>query len=298
MSLILNVFDEYREACATRIEHFLDQILPQTKHTRLQQAMRYSIFNGGKRLRPLLVYATGEALGAKSSTLDAAAASVELMHCYSLVHDDLPAMDNDDLRRGKPTCHIAFDEALAILSGDALQSLAFQILSDNQYNTVSSIQQLKMLRILAEASGFLGMVGGQALDMQTLGITPSLEALCAMHQQKTGALITASILLGAIAAGSQDPKQLLALEQYSECIGLAFQVQDDILDSVSDTYTLGKTQGKDRAQQKTTFPALLGLEGAKQYAQTLHDKAVSAVSFLNNNERLIALSQFFIERLY
>ncbi len=297
MNSIVDTFAQYREQCATRIEHFLNPILPDTE-LKLHEAMRYSVLNGGKRLRPLLVYATGEVLGANPSHLDAAAAAVELMHCYSLVHDDLPAMDNDDLRRGKPTCHKAFDEALAILSGDALQALAFQILSDNHYNTVSSSQQLKMLRILAEASGALGMVGGQALDMQTLGLCPSLEDLCAMHQQKTGALITASVLLGAVAAGCQDPKQLLALEQYSECIGLAFQVQDDILDRISDTQTLGKTQGKDLSQDKTTFPALLGLAAAKQYARTLHDKAVNALSFLNNNERLIALSQYFIERLY
>ncbi len=298
MNLVLTPFNQYREHCLSRIEDFLKDLLSETPCTRLQEAMRYAVLNGGKRLRPLLVYITGEALGANPSLLDAPAASVELMHCYSLVHDDLPAMDNDDLRRGKPTCHKAFDEALAILSGDALQSLAFQVLSDNQFNKVSISQQLKMLRILAEASGALGMVGGQALDMQTLGINPSLDALCTMHQQKTGALITASVLLGAIAAGCQDPKQLLALETYSECIGLAFQVQDDILDTTSDTQTLGKTQGKDITQHKTTFPSLLGLEGAQQYAQALHQKAVDAIASLNANERLIALSEFFISRLY
>jgi len=299
MSVVLSMFDEYREKCATRIEHFLKRVLPETENTRLQQAMRYSVFNGGKRLRPLLVYATGEALGVSPEMLDAAAGAVELIHCYSLVHDDLPAMDNDDLRRGKPTCHKAFDEALAILTGDALQSLAFQLLSDNQFNTVSSMLQVKMIRILSETSGAYGMVGGQALDMENLGKTATLEALSALHQQKTGALITASVLLGAIGSGCQDSKQLMAFERYAECIGLAFQVQDDILDVIGNTATLGKTQGKDVQQHKTTFPALLGLEGAKHYAQDLHEQAVESIAFLKQKgERLIDLSQFFIERLY
>lgn len=297
-------FNDYHQACTTRIEHFLERLLPKPTAvpTRLQEAMRYAVLNGGKRLRPLLVYATGEACGAELSTLDGAAAAIELIHSYSLVHDDLPAMDDDDLRRGKPSCHKAFGEALAILTGDALQALAFQLLSDAQLNPVNANLQIKMIRILAETSGAFGMVGGQAMDIEQEHTTEpsnaSLERVCAVDQKKTGALITASILLGAIGAGCQDQKQLIALEQYGSFIGLAFQVQDDILDVTGNTATLGKTQGKDSTQNKATFPALMGLTAAYQYAQELHEKALLSIKFLaSRGQHLASLSEFCIKRI-
>lgn len=297
-------FSAHQQRCVSRIENFLDSVLtvnPENTPTRLEEAMRYAVLNGGKRLRALLVYSTGKALGAKWATLDAAAAAVELIHSYSLVHDDLPAMDNDDMRRGKPSCHKAFDETLAILTGDALQTLAFQLLSDSQLNPLSPEQQIRMIRILSESSGASGMVGGQALDMEaTKSELPlSLEQLSALHQQKTGALITASVLLGAIAAGCQDPKRLMALEQYAHSVGLAFQIQDDILDVTSNRETLGKTAGKDVLQEKSTFPAIIGLASAKQYIQSLHQKALDAIQFLEEKgTHLTSLSQLIIQRTY
>lgn len=295
----------HQQRCFARIEEFLDSLLTlnnENTPARLHAAMRYSVLNGGKRLRSLLVYTTGKALGAKWTTLDATAAAVELIHSYSLVHDDLPAMDNDHLRRGKPTCHKAFDEALAILTGDALQALAFQTLSDAQLNPIHAEQQIKMIRILSETCGASGMVGGQAMDMDVERLQAqlplSLEQLCTLHQQKTGALITASVLLGAIAAGCQDPQSFVALENYSHAIGLAFQIQDDILDLTSDTQTLGKTAGKDALQEKVTFPTLMGLEAAQQYVHNLHQNALTAIECLEEKgKHLSAVSQLLLERI-
>ncbi|HEY5717665.1 MAG TPA: farnesyl diphosphate synthase, partial [Motiliproteus sp.] len=244
-----------------RCDATLSQWLKAHDHApRLQDAMRYSIFNGGKRLRPVLVYAACSALKGQDEQADAAASAVECIHAYSLIHDDLPAMDDDDLRRGKPTCHIAFDEATAILAGDALQALAFEILASDR--NLSADHRIEMLRLLAQASGSQGMVGGQTLDMEGEDQQLSLEQLQEMHSLKTGALIRASVLLGGIASGRADEDALEALQQYADAIGLAFQIQDDILDIESSTEQLGKTQGADLARHKSTYPALLGLEGA------------------------------------
>jgi len=230
---------------------------------RLQDAMSYSMLNGGKRVRPMLVYAAAQAVGASMVHADIAAAAVEMIHAYSLVHDDLPAMDDDDLRRGKPTCHIQFDEATAILAGDALQTQAFQILSA-PIDGLTAQQQLTLVNTLAQASGAFGMAGGQSLDLEAVNQTVDLTYLENMHNHKTGALILASVLMGAHCGSTLSKDTLTSLTTYAKAIGLAFQVQDDILDVVSDTQTLGKTQGADAANNKPTYVSLLGLEGAKQ----------------------------------
>lgn len=240
--------------------------------SRLADAMSYSLTNGGKRIRPLLVYAAARALG-PCQHLDWPAAAVEAIHAYSLVHDDLPAMDNDDLRRGKPTTHIAFDEASAILAGDGLQALAFELLVQAPFNTE---QRLAFVTTLVRASGARGMVLGQAIDLEAVNRQLSLEQLERMHRHKTGALIAAAVELGAVAAGATDA-QRQALADYAAAIGLAFQVQDDILDVTSDTATLGKTQGADQALNKPTYVSLLGLEGAQSKVACLHRDAIAAL---------------------
>lgn len=354
------------KAYQTRIENYLDQFLS-TQHFNnnyngneidgnknsnshkgnsiLLEAIRYSVLNGGKRIRPLLVYVIGETLGAKPEQLDAAAGAIELIHCYSLIHDDLPAMDNDDLRRGKPTCHKAFDEATAILAGDALQSLAFELLSDEQYNSILASKQIQMVKLLAKASGITGMVGGQVLDMSfsahvnmvdrttdndkdkdkgkkvkvnnnncdgtsvyagdnarkknNQAIT--LETLSIMHQKKTGALIQVAVQLAAIAADCKDEKTLSLLQNYAENLGLAFQVQDDILDVEGSVEVLGKNPGQDAAQNKQTFTELLGLDAAKSYMQELYQKALGSVEALarmpgGDNKAILDLTTFLFER--
>lgn len=261
---------------------------------RLAEAMNYSTLNGGKRLRALLVYATGEALGVNLSLLDAPASAVELIHAYSLVHDDMPIMDDDDLRRGRPTCHKAYDDATALLVGDALQTLAFEVLCDNE---LSAIQQSKMVKVLAQKSGVFGMAGGQAIDLESVGHTLTLENLQNMHELKTGALIRASVALGALASENCDKNTLAKLDHYAYCIGLAFQVQDDVLDVTADTETLGKTQGADIALNKPTYPALLGLEAAQKKAMTLIDTALAALEDLPYDTRaLAALAGFVVKR--
>jgi farnesyl diphosphate synthase len=294
-------FENFLASRTNRLEQFLNKFIysKSLSPSLLERAIHYSVFNGGKRLRPILVYMTGEALGVPLNKLDAAAAAVELIHCYSLIHDDLPAMDDDDLRRGKPSCHKAFDEATAILAGDALQTLAFQILSDSKLNPISPNQQIFMINTLAKKSGREGMVGGQALDIAAEGKSDllDLEELRQIHQKKTGALIEASVLLGAIPANRED-NALVQLQNYARFIGLSFQVQDDILDIEGSPENLGKTPGKDQQQSKATFPALLGMEGAKQYAQNLHAQAVSAIDFLGEKGRYLAkLSEYFIARI-
>ncbi|WP_445400387.1 (2E,6E)-farnesyl diphosphate synthase [Zobellella sp. An-6] len=245
----------------------------------LKAAMEYGLLQGGKRVRPMLVYASGELLGnASPQALDAAAAAIECIHAYSLIHDDLPAMDDDALRRGKPTVHKAFDEATAILAGDALQTLAFELLSRHPDDGLDAGRRLRMVQELARASGYGGMCGGQALDMQSEGKGIDLARLETLHRHKTGALIRAAVRLGALCARELDEAHLDALSRYAEAIGLAFQVQDDILDITADTQTLGKTQGKDLVQQKSTYPALLGLEGARQLAQQLYQQALTALA--------------------
>ncbi len=265
-----------------RLAQHFDQQSPSTPPQQLREAMRYGLLNGGKRLRPVLVYASCLALGGELHQADAAAAALECIHAYSLIHDDLPAMDDDTLRRGKPTCHIAFDEATAILAGDALQPLAFELLS--QPCDLSPAIQLQMIQILAQASGDGGMVAGQALDIQAEGQRQTLTQLEQMHRLKTGALIRAAVQLGALASGHCDPSRLATLSDYAAAIGLAFQVQDDILDIESDTQTLGKTQGADLHRNKSTYPALLGLEGAKHKAAELHRQALEALQQLPSTQ--------------
>jgi farnesyl diphosphate synthase len=262
-----------------RIEEVLARALDMSgaATTRLLEAMRYSTLAGGKRVRPVLVYATGEALGASLETLDAAAAAVELIHVYSLVHDDLPAMDDDDLRRGRPTCHRAFDEATAILTGDALQARAFEVLAQAPA-TIAATARIEMLQVLADAIGTRGMAGGQAIDLEAVKKTVSLAELERMHLQKTGALIQASVLLGAISAGLTDIEQRVALEKFGIEIGLAFQIQDDILDVEGSTAMLGKRAGADAERVKPTYPSAIGLEKARAAARTHHDRAIEALA--------------------
>lgn len=290
---------DYQKRCQQRVDGCLEALfvppLPQLE--RLYQAMRYSVMNGGKRVRPLLVYAACEALNGDKASADGAACAVELIHAYSLVHDDLPAMDDDDLRRGQPTTHKAFDEACAILAGDGLQSLAFEALADARHNPADAELRLSMVLGLARAAGPAGMVGGQAIDLESVGRQLDQQALETMHRHKTGALIEASVQLGALASGKADPASLRALQQYARAIGLAFQVQDDILDVESDTATLGKTQGKDEAHHKPTYPALLGLEAAKAYALELRDQALHALRpFGDSAEPLRELARYIVDR--
>ena len=289
----------YLTVCQNRVERALDarlpaeNILPQTLH----QAMRYSTMNGGKRMRPMLTYATGQALGLSEDVLDAPACAVECIHVYSLIHDDLPAMDDDDLRRGKPTCHKAYDEATAILAGDALQALAFDILANDPSIPVDSEARLKMISVLTRASGSQGMVGGQAIDLASVGHKLNLPELENMHIHKTGALIRASVNMAVLSKPDLDPVAAKNLDHYAKCIGLSFQVKDDILDVESDTETLGKTQGKDMDNDKPTYPALLGLAGAKQKAQELHEQAIESLAeFGSEADLLRELSLYIIER--
>ncbi|MEX6503449.1 (2E,6E)-farnesyl diphosphate synthase [Pseudomonas zhanjiangensis] len=289
----------YQAQCQARVDAALERLLqaPRGELQRLYQAMRYSVVNGGKRVRPLLVYAACETLGGDAERADGAACAVELIHAYSLVHDDLPAMDDDDLRRGQPTTHRAFDEASAILAGDGLQSLAFEVLTDAGRNPHDAELRLAMVAELARAAGPQGMVGGQAIDLGSVGRELDQAALEIMHRHKTGALIEASVRLGALASGAAEPSTLKALEVYAQAIGLAFQVQDDILDVESDTATLGKTQGKDEANHKPTYPALLGLEQAKAYALELRDQALHALRpFDHRAEPLRDLARYIVER--
>lgn len=282
-----------------RIEQLLDKHLPASdlEPQTLHQAMRYVALNGGKRIRPLLVYLTGLAYGAKVEDLDFAALAVELIHCYSLVHDDLPAMDDDDLRRGKPTCHIQFDEATAILAGDALHTHAFEVLAMAELSPVAKPQQLAMIAELAKASGSLGMGGGQSIDLLSTNQSIDLPALEQMHRMKTGALIKASILMGAMCAGKIDAQEKSHLNNYADAIGLAFQVQDDILDIESDTETLGKPQGSDIEKDKNTYPALLGLKGSKEKLHDLLALALQALDKLPYNTATLAqLAQFITQR--
>lgn len=282
----------------TRIEQVLDQVLPST-HTlpqRLHDAMRYAVLNGGKRMRPMLVYATGGALQLDDKVLDGAAAAIECIHVYSLIHDDLPAMDNDDLRRGKPTCHKAYDEATAILAADALQALAFELIA-TQGTELTALQRVHMIQVLAQASGSQGMVGGQAIDLASVGKMLTESELETMHRYKTGALIRASVQMAAKAGST--PEQERALDHYAACVGLAFQVQDDILDIESDTATLGKTQGADQAANKPTYPSIIGMAAAKQKLIALHDQALSALAgFDHRADALREIVEFTIKRVH
>ena len=287
----------YRERVAKTLDHWLPS--EDAAPRRLHAAMRYAALGGGKRLRPILVYATGEALQIPPAELDGAAASVELIHAYSLVHDDLPAMDDDDLRRGRPTCHKAFDEATAILVGDALQTLAFQVLAQDPALQTDAAHRLNRVALLAEASGSHGMVGGQAMDLAAEGQALTLAALERLHRHKTGALIRACVLLACESGRNVDEGTHANLDRYAQCIGLAFQIQDDILDIEGSTEMLGKTQGADVAHDKATFPALLGLEGSRERARALIAEAHEVLgAFGTEAEALRWLADFVVERGY
>lgn len=286
------------EDCAVRAEAALERALPAADcpPEGLHRAMRYSVLGGGKRLRPCLVYAVGELCRAPPATLDAAAAAVEIIHAYSLIHDDLPAMDDDDLRRGKPTCHKAFGEATAILAGDALQALAFELLARDL--GIEAHLNLAMVKLLAEACGSLGMAGGQAFDLDAVGRVLPLPELERMHRHKTGALIRASVLLGALAGGVSSGPRHLALEAYGREIGLAFQIQDDLLDVLGDTEVIGKRQGADIARGKPTYPALLGIEASGQLALAHRDAAIAALSMFGSEaDALRALASYVVARV-
>ena len=293
----MNSLPDLKNQCSTRLTPLLEAILaqPELHNSQLQEAMRYACLQGGKRVRPLLVYASGLALGAELEPLDSPACAVELIHAYSLVHDDMPCMDDDDLRRGQPTCHIAYDQATALLVGDALQSKAFELLS--QPSDLALAQQLRMVQTLAQASGSMGMAGGQAMDLGSVGKPLSLEQLDTMHQLKTGALIQASVTLGALAAPQVTEAQLHALSQYAQSLGLAFQIQDDILDATADTQTLGKPQGSDAERDKPTYVSLLGLEAAQVKLHTLQQQCLAHLQdFDQGADPLRELSHYVVNR--
>jgi farnesyl diphosphate synthase len=294
-----------------RLESVLHELLPRADIApqRLHEAMRYAVLNGGKRVRPLLAFAAGELTGADVARVNVAAAAVELIHAYSLVHDDMPCMDNDVLRRGKPTCHVQYDEATALLVGDCLQSLAFQLLAEHRLSD-DATRHLEMIRLLAVATGSRGMAGGQAIDLASVGKALTLPELEFMHIHKTGALIRAAILLGALCSsdiqrgsdkhGNQlDAAQIDRLDHFGKLVGLAFQVVDDVLDCQADTATLGKTAGKDRDNDKPTYVSLLGIQGAHNMAQQLHREALESLAeFGDAARRLRELADFIVLRKF
>lgn len=284
-----------------RVEQVMTLALTQraVSDAQLLQAMQYSLLNGGKRVRPFLVYAVGEMLGAHLADLDAPAAAIECLHTYSLIHDDLPAMDDDDLRRGRPTCHKAFNEATAILAGDALQALAFELITQHRYLQVATTEQLSMVQQLALHAGYNGMCGGQAIDLAHTNKTMTVAALEAMHQLKTGALIECAVRFGWLCSPRRQDKDLEVLIRFARALGLAFQVQDDILDIEGDTATLGKPQGSDLQANKATYPSLLGLATAKAKAQSLFAEANHALSVLPyDTQQLSAFAHYVIARSF
>jgi len=296
-----HIFQSRLDAYQKRVNAALDKYLPSDdppEHN-LAEAIRYSVIGGGKRIRPAMVYAAGEAMGVSNDLLDIPACAVEMIHAYSLIHDDLPAMDDDDLRRGRPTCHKAFDEATAILAGDALQALAYEILAKDDHKELTPEHRITMLSLLTEASGAHGMAGGQAVDLASVGKQLSLEQLEHMHQLKTGALIRASILLGGMCKRDISEAEIQILSDYAHCIGLSFQIQDDILDVISDTKTLGKPQGSDQKQEKPTFPAIIGLETSKQRALEQHQLALKILEPLDEKaDSLRQLSAYIVQRQF
>jgi geranylgeranyl pyrophosphate synthase len=282
-----------------RVEAALDYWLPpaEIEPVNLHRAMRYASLGGGKRIRPVLLYACGQTFGVPLQALDGLAAAVEMIHAYSLIHDDLPAMDNDDLRRGKPTCHKAFDEATAILAGDAIQALSFHVIAHDPAIMVGAELRIKMIDTLAVTSGSLGMAGGQAIDLAAVGHSLTIEQLENMHNHKTGSLILASVQLGALSAGSLEPQQFNVMTDFARHIGLAFQVQDDILDVEADTATLGKPQGSDMLKNKPTYPGVLGMAAAKKVALELHARAVQTLDGLDRDTYLLRqIADYIVQR--
>ena len=293
---------DHLEACwqrwRERLEAYLDRLLPAANAPpeKLHAAMRYAAVGAGKRYRAALVYATGTSLGASEESLDGAAGAIELIHAFSLIHDDLPAMDDDDLRRGKPTCHKVFGEATAILAGDALQTLAFEAMAAEPVPQIAPARRLQMLEVLARTVGSQGLAGGQAIDLDLVSKTATCETLATMHNMKTGALILAAVQLGALTA-TDDPESLQHLVRYAQPLGLAFQVVDDILDGTSDTATLGKTAGADRALDKPTFFSVLGEDAARQYAEEQGRQAIAALETVTFDTSLLeALARFTLQR--
>ena len=289
-------FAAWSQARLAEVERALEAWVPVDAPARLGEAMRYAVLDGGKRLRPLLVLAAAEAVGGQPQAALRAACAVELIHAYSLVHDDMPCMDNDVLRRGKPTVHVQFGEAQALLAGDALQALAFELLLPGE-DVLPAAVSARLCRLLAQAAGAQGMAGGQAIDLASVGQMLDQVALEDMHRKKTGALLQASVLMGAACAGVTQP-QRDALADYGAALGLAFQVVDDILDVVADSATLGKTAGKDAANDKPTFVSLMGLDAARAYAQALIERAQAALarSGLTDTRALAALAQQVVQR--
>ena len=290
-------FDDWMKTVQAHVEEALGAFLPAAgaAPARLHEAMRYTVLGGGKRVRPLLVYAAGAVFNADQRALARAAAAVEMIHAYSLVHDDMPCMDDDALRRGKPTVHVAYDEATALLVGDALQAQAFMVLSED--DSIAPARQVAMLRVLAGAAGSAGMCGGQAIDLDSVGVSLTLAQLERMHQLKTGALLGASVLLGALAGREVGAVERAALDAYSNAIGLAFQVVDDVLDATADSATLGKTAGKDAAANKPTYVSILGLEESKLLAEKLRREAHEALApFGDKALRLRELADLIVQR--
>ena len=290
-------FRAWMEGVQIRTEAALDRFLPAAAQVpaKLHEAMRYTVLGGGKRVRPLLAHAAGELFGAGEDAVARAACAVEMIHAYSLVHDDMPCMDDDALRRGKPTVHVAYDEATALLVGDALQAQAFEVLAGSE--DVAPARLVTMLRLLAEAAGSAGMCGGQAIDLDSVGLALTLEELERMHQLKTGAMLRVSVLLGALAGRELDARELDALKEYARAIGLAFQVVDDVLDATEDSATLGKTAGKDAAANKPTYVTILGLEPSKALAEQLRQQAHEALApFGEQALRLRELADLIVQR--
>ena len=294
--VVLETVESLLDQYADRVNHQLKERLPQETDSpkTLHKAIRYSVLGGGKRIRPALVYATGEALSTNLESLACAACAVELMHCYSLIHDDLPAMDDDDLRRGRPTCHKAFDEATAILAGDAIQAQAFAMLATDD---ASPEQRVHMIQQLAKSSGSLGMAGGQAIDLASVNKQLNEAEIKTMHTLKTAALIQASVLMAVIASDMNNPETFAHFAHFSEKVGLAFQIRDDILDIQADTETLGKPQGSDAAQNKPTYPSIVGVEQAENTANNLLQEALNEIDHLDDRaENLRAISKYMVTR--
>lgn len=291
-------FEQWVSLAQTHIEYVLEKHMPSENEapSKLHEAMRYAVLGGGKRVRALLAYATGEFFDVPKSTVDLPAAAVELIHAFSLVHDDMPCMDDDDLRRGKPSTHKQFDDATALLAGDALQSLAFELLASPELHA-SAEQKNQLLYTLAFATGSRGMAGGQSIDLESTGVSLSQAQLEYMHQLKTGALIHAAVMMGAYCASNVDRDKLAAVNKYTQAIGLAFQVVDDILDAEADTATLGKTAGKDANDNKSTYVTILGLDAAKKLAAELHQQALTSLDqYQQEADALRGLAHLILKR--